>query len=436
MRKLFCTVMTVLLILAILWGLSSGVFAAPSDEIQTELDRLQAEQDEIAAQKAALEDEIGQTDERLSDLSRQKMQIDRAIELNRQNVENLNAQLRQHSILIAQKQEELDAVNAELETLLTQYRARMRAMQEQGEISLWAVIFQSHSFADMLNRSVMVEEIAKADQRMLTQLRTISAQVLDAKQSLADEKGTLELKKAELATAENELTEKRAESEEILLQLSADKEALVRDLAEAEAAEEAAIAQIAAMEAEYNRQKEQERLEEERRKQTETVAPDEPGTEPSEAPDEGPDETPDVTNPPSSDTESYFLFPVDPAGFQMVTDTYGYRIHPITGNYSMHNGVDLASYQGTSVYAAKSGTVTTADYSYALGNYVVINHGDGYSTMYAHMTHFTVNVGDTVSQGDVIGYVGSTGVYSTGPHLHFTIYYDGGTVNPMGYISY
>lgn len=443
MQKPFCTVMTVLLVFAILLGLTSAIYAAPSDEIEAELRRLQTEQEEIAAEKEALKEELGQTDEQLSDFSRQKQAIDREIELNRQNVENLQLQLRQLSLLIAQKQEELDGVNAELETLLAQYRTRMRAMQEQGEVSLWAVIFQSHSFEEMLNRTVMVEEIAKADQRMLAQLRSLSAQVLDAKQALADEKSALELKKTELAEAEDALAEKRAEADAMLAQLSADKEALAQELADAEAAEEAAIAQIAAKEAEYNRQKEQERLEQERLEQerleqerqnataTPSESPDEP-TEPDSEPSEEPNEP---SEPDGTTTESYFLFPVDPAGFQMITDAYGYRTHPITGNYSLHNGVDLASYQGTSVYASKSGTVTTADYSYALGNYVVINHGDGYSTMYAHMTHFTVSVGDTVSQGEVIGYVGSTGVYSTGPHLHFTVYYNGGTVNPMGYIS-
>ena len=100
----------------------------------------------------------------------------------------------------------------------------------------------------------------------------------------------------------------------------------------------------------------------------------------------------------------------------------------------MHNGVDLACSSGTPIYASKSGYVTTATYHYAYGNYVTINHMDGFSTLYGHMTYFVVSEGEYVEQGQVIGYVGSTG-YSTGPHLHFTIYYDGSTVNPMNYIS-
>ena len=116
-----------------------------------------------------------------------------------------------------------------------------------------------------------------------------------------------------------------------------------------------------------------------------------------------------------------------------VTSAYGYRVHPVTGQWSFHTGVDLAAGAGTPIYATRSGTVTTATYSDVYGYYVTINHGDGYSSLYGHMTHYVVSAGETVSQGQVIGYVGSTG-WSTGAHLHFTIYYNGSTVNPMDYI--
>ena len=116
-----------------------------------------------------------------------------------------------------------------------------------------------------------------------------------------------------------------------------------------------------------------------------------------------------------------------------VTSAYGYRVNPVTGQWSFHTGVDLAAGAGTPIYATRSGTVTTATYSDVYGYYVTINHGDGYSSLYGHMTHYVVSAGETVSQGQVIGYVGSTG-WSTGAHLHFTIYYNGSTVNPMDYI--
>ena len=117
----------------------------------------------------------------------------------------------------------------------------------------------------------------------------------------------------------------------------------------------------------------------------------------------------------------------------MLTSAYGYRVHPITGNYTFHNGVNLAAGTGTPIYATKSGTVTTATYNYAYGYYVVVNHLDGFSSIYMHMTHYVVSAGQTVSQGQLIGYVGSTGI-STGPHLHFGVSYAGTYVNPLAYI--
>jgi murein DD-endopeptidase MepM/ murein hydrolase activator NlpD len=117
----------------------------------------------------------------------------------------------------------------------------------------------------------------------------------------------------------------------------------------------------------------------------------------------------------------------------VLASAYGWRTHPITGKQSFHNGVDLANVTGTPIYAAKSGTVTVATYNGVYGYYVQINHGDGFSSLYGHMTHYIVSVGQSVSAGQVIGYMGSTG-WSTGSHLHFTIYYNGNTVNPMNYI--
>ncbi len=117
-----------------------------------------------------------------------------------------------------------------------------------------------------------------------------------------------------------------------------------------------------------------------------------------------------------------------------MTCAYGYRIHPTQGYYSFHTGVDLGADYGTPIYAARGGVVTEAAYSSVYGYYVVINHGDGYSTLYGHMTNYCVSEGQGVAGGQTIGYVGSTG-WSTGPHLHYTVYYNGSTVNPMSFIG-
>jgi murein DD-endopeptidase MepM/ murein hydrolase activator NlpD len=119
--------------------------------------------------------------------------------------------------------------------------------------------------------------------------------------------------------------------------------------------------------------------------------------------------------------------------YYRLTSPFGMRKHPILGYNRMHNGVDMACAAGTPIYAAKSGKVTIAGWGGQAGNYVSINHGDGFASVYMHMTNYIVRAGQYVTTGQVIGYVGSTGL-SSGPHLHFGISYNGTYVNPMAYI--
>lgn len=117
-----------------------------------------------------------------------------------------------------------------------------------------------------------------------------------------------------------------------------------------------------------------------------------------------------------------------------ISSGYGRRADPFTGVASNHTGIDLAVAQGTPIRASKYGTVVTAGWSNTYGNYVIIKHSDGYQTLYAHMTKYTVKKGQVVNQGELIGYVGSTG-YSTGPHLHFSVYKNGNLVNPLSVVK-
>ena len=125
-----------------------------------------------------------------------------------------------------------------------------------------------------------------------------------------------------------------------------------------------------------------------------------------------------------------------PCSYKYLSSPYGWRIHPVYGDRRFHSGVDLAGKGGTNIYATRSGTVTVADYEGdGAGNYVFINHGDGFSSVYMHMDYYIVSVGEYVSAGEVIGYVGTTGL-SEGPHLHFGIAYNGAYVNPANYINF
>lgn len=418
MKHFFRSICTVLLALSLITCLFSSAFAVSSSDIQDELDALEKRADEIDAQKNELQAQIDANDEKTVNVVDQRAQVDHEVTLIYQQVQNLNEQLRQYNLLIAEKQAELDDLQAQQNDLLEHYKQRLRAMQEQGDISYWAVIFRANSFSEMLNRISMVEEIAKSDQRMMEEIRTLASDVLSAKETLAAEKVTVEEKKTELAAAEEELEAKRAESEKLLDELIANAELLDADMEKYDAMKNELAEEIAQKEKEYN-----EKVEAERRAQEEANKNNNGGGSTGGSTGGG------------STGDGSFLYPLPRSCGSWCTSPYGYRYHPISGTYTFHSGVDLAASGGTPIYASKSGTVTTATYAkYSWGNYVVINHGDGYSTLYAHMRYYAVSVGEYVNQGDVIGYVGTTG-NSNGNHLHFNVYYNGSLQNPFDYVS-
>jgi murein DD-endopeptidase MepM/ murein hydrolase activator NlpD len=169
--------------------------------------------------------------------------------------------------------------------------------------------------------------------------------------------------------------------------------------------------------------------------ETTPTKPTEPGetTEPTQETTE-----PEETTKPTEETKPQETKPAEeswalPIYYTAFTSAFGYRTDPVYGGSAYHYGVDLAAPTGTPIYASRSGTVSTATYDGSCGYYVQINHGDGYRSIYMHMTHYVVSAGQYVSRGQVIGYCGSTGK-STGPHLHFGISYNGSYVNPANYI--
>lgn len=425
MKHFFRSICTVLLALSLIACLFSSAFAVSSSDIQDELDALEKRADEIDAQKNELQAQIDANDEKTVNVVDQRAQVDHEVTLIYQQVQNLNEQLRQYNLLIAEKQAELDDLQTQQNDLLEHYKQRLRAMQEQGDISYWAVIFRANSFSEMLNRISMVEEIAKSDQRMMEEIRTLASDVLSAKETLAAEKVTVEEKKTELAAAEEELEAKRAQSEKLLDELIANAELLDADMEKYDAMKNELAEEIAQKEKEYNDKVEAERRarEEEERRNNENNGGNNGGN------------TGGNTGGGGTTGDGSFLYPLPRSCGSWCTSPYGYRYHPISGTYTFHSGVDLAASGGTPIYASKSGTVTTAAYAqYSWGNYVVINHGDGYSTLYAHMRYYAVSVGEHVNQGDVIGYVGTTG-NSNGNHLHFNVYYNGSLQNPFDYVS-
>ena len=429
-RRMMVSVVAWILVATLLLGLSTSIivaFAADSDDLQSQISDLEQEANEISEKRAALQEEMDSNRSEAKSIVERKSEIDRSVELTRQEVVNLESQIKDYNRLIAAKQEELDSLIAQENDRNAQYKVRLRTMEETGTtVSYWSILFKATSFSDLVDRIELIQEIENSDRLMMKNLKESAVRVSQSREALAAQKIALSEKREELDAAQTELLKQRDEADDLVQELNANLKNLKATEEEYEQKEDDLVNQIAQREKDYQAALEREREEENNRA-------NEPDNAPSNNPDSEPDDVPS-NDPDDNDSDGYgWSYPL-PGGVSSVTCAYGWRIHPVTGNYSFHTGVDLGADYGVPIYATRSGTVTTAEYSDVYGNYVTINHGDGYSSLYGHMTYSTVSYGEWVSQGEVIGYVGSTG-WSTGPHLHFTIYYNGSTVNPMEYVS-
>ena len=398
-RQILCLALALLLLVS---ALPVSVFAASSAEIQKELDSLKAENKEIQRQIDGIQSQYDAAYSDMADVVAQKEAIDQEITLLNSKIETTNAQIAAYRQLIADTQDELDDADEALRTLSYEHRERIRVMEEQGNLTYWQVIFQANSFTDLLDRITMVEEINAADRRRIEQMRIASDIVTATQMNLETEKQDLEAVRIQLAEDEALLAQRREASDKLLVELEKKAEEFQILLAESEVLQEELMQEIAAKEAELKEAKYDEELKRLAMK---------------------------GENPPSNAT---WITPVTGA---RLTSPFGQRLHPVLKVYRMHNGIDLAIAQGTPIYATRAGKVTrTAYQAGGAGNYVSINHLDGFASIYMHMTHYVVKEGQTVSAGQLIGYVGSTGI-STGPHLHFGVSYAGTYVNPLAYIT-
>lgn len=411
-RKLWVSILAgalaaIMLLSLVLSLFPTRVSAASSSEIRKQLNKLKAENAGITEQINEVKGLYNANETEIVGLVSQKNAIDQEINLLHQQVENINQQISAYSLLIADRQDELDEAQARLELLKTKHKERIRAMEEEGKLSYWSIVFKANDFSDLLDRLDMIQEINAADKRRLKEISEVAQVVETAQLELAGEKAELETARDELSESEIVLEEKRAEADAILLQLIAKGDEYEAMLDESEALQSKLMNEIA--------QAEKDLKEAEYKEWLATSRPS------------GKDTTPSSQAPNSAGW-------IRPLKSYSITSGFGNRVHPVLGYERFHEGVDMSAYTNSPIYAARSGKVTAASYQDGgAGYYVNINHGDGFSSIYMHMTRYIVKKGDYVKQGQVIGYVGSTGL-STGPHLHFGIAKNGTYVNPMKYI--
>ena len=415
--SLLAGIMAAIMILTLILGiLPTGAKAATSSEIKNQIESMEKEQKQMQAQIDELKSQQKENLSEIQDISTQKSLIEQQVGLLHEQIDSMNEQIAAYALLIADKQDELDEAQMRLAQLNEKNKARIRAMEEDGAVSYWSVLFQANSFSDFLDRLNMIEEIAASDKRRLDEMAAAAKEVSEAKEVLQAEKAALEASKADLAAKQAELAAQQAEAQALLEQLLAKGAEFDAMMDEQEQILSEMEKDIHAKEEEYDKVKYQEWLA--TSVPPTTVAPSYSGGGTGGAAMKQPDG----------------LTWLVPCNYRMVSSPFGWRIHPIHGDRRFHAGVDLAV-GCTPIYATRAGIVETAQYSSSAGYYVVIDHMDGYKSTYMHMCRFPdVKVGDMVGAGQVIGCVGSTG-WSTGPHLHFGISWQGVAMNPMDYIG-
>lgn len=382
-QKIITAVALVMAILMIAGFLASAlnIFAVTKAQV----DALKTKVAEAGKRKNELKNQLSGLTNDLSALQKQISLLDSQIEAQQDEIDAQEELLGELTQMIADKTIELEESERQQAEQYAQLRSRLRYMVEHGTTSSLSILLSSDSFSDFLNRYEIIRQISLRDENLFEQLKAIRDKVLTEKQELEDTKKEAEDTKLQMeankAELEAQMEAKRKQMESIQLAQKNVKDAYTAMLE----TEDELMAQYKKAAAEYAAQ--------------------------------------------STYVGGTFMWPL-PAGNNVVTCKYGMRTHPITGKRKLHTGVDLRAATGTKVYAANKGTVTTSGYSSAWGNYIIISHGGGITTLYAHMSKRSVSKDDKVKQGDIIGYSGNTG-YSTAPHLHFEISKNGATYNPL-----
>jgi len=333
------------------------------------------------------------------DLATYVQKLDSSLDSIQQKLDNLNAMIDEKSKEITETKAELVKAEAVEKEQYETMKKRIKFLYERGDTMYMEMILTSRSFGEFLNKNGYVQKLAEYDQKMLQEYQETKKAIDEYKKELEEEQQTLEeakeAAKAEEASMETLISAKEQEIGVYEADIS-NKSALVKEYEAEIAAQTAAISALEKAVAE-----EKKRLEE----ANQAVRKYDGGI---------------------------FTFPAP--SYKRVSDDYGYRIHPTLGVKQFHNGVDLAAPNGSPILAAYDGTVVAATYSSTMGNYIMLDHGDGLYTIYMHASSLGVSKGEEVSKGQQIAAVGSTG-RSTGPHLHFSVRLNGAYQNPWNYIS-
>lgn len=343
---------------------------------------LQKEQKDLKAKLEAAENNI-------EEQQNKKQYLDSLISSTESEIETATALIAEYESKIVTKNAEIEAMEADIEDNYNDMMGRLRFSYEQGTASYLELILDSESMTDFLSSMDRVRSIMDFDKSLMDELAAQLKLLEDERTILTntlEEQKTLE---ASLSAKKIDLEDQKKKADQYITQLQADEKAYAAEYEKAKKAEKEANNQI-------------EKLLAERQK---------------------------------SENQQYwggdFIWPV-PKNITRISSYFGWRI--LWGRSDYHLGIDIPAASGTDIYASNGGTVVTATWHYSYGYYVLIDHGGGYATLYAHNSRLLVKAGDKVEQGDVIAKMGTTGS-SSGNHLHFEVRVNGKVQNPLNYVK-
>ncbi len=373
----------------------------------------QSEIDDLKSQKAALSEQSASYEATINSLKNKKnaqvelkTALDSKLALTNQQIMNLEEQIKLHDALIERKTQEVDEAQKTADEQLEKYKKRVRAMEESGRYNYFEVLFGANSIGEFLSLIDDIGDIMQSDKDLeesykqsVTDLKTVKAEYEEAQAELKQNK-------VECAQLKDQLQMDITQAASVITSLQSEINDNASVLSELDSQESALQSQIQSKVKQLNEQK---KAEEEANRNNNNNGGNNNG---------------------GSTVGTGNL--VWPSYCTYITSRQGPRVHPITGEYKNHGGTDIGASYGSAIYAADSGKVVSSSdgWNGGWGNYVMIDHGNGMQTLYAHMSSRAVSVGQTVKRGQTIGYVGSTGM-STGPHLHFEMYVNGARIDPQ-----
>lgn len=397
MRKKQKTLVVILAILALVAFLVPTIAPLLSARADT-VSELQSKLSQAEKSRQEAESALSGVKTKITDAKGQRQSLDISISALENEIYALSLQIEENEKEVQKVSEELAEAEQSREEYTDVFKKRVRVMYERNDLSFLNLLFGAKSFSDLLKRVETVSQIVNYDKAVLGRMQEAQNEIENKKAALEEAGKIVELNRDIQKSKKAELDASKEALNAVISDLESDEAAYRAALDEADAAEAALRAEIKAM----------------------TAANPKPAA------------TPAPQSETVKDSGGKFCWPAPSTTY--ITSPFGTRFHPVQQRTKTHTGIDIGAGHGASIVAAEAGTVLRAGWNSGYGNYVVIDHGGGVQTLYGHCSALLVQSGQTVSRGQKIALVGSTGV-STGPHLHFEVLINGSYTDPMGYFG-